>query len=41
MVIVQESYEGTIGRTLESLKQTLFSSSVLAATLIAFVKPAV
>jgi len=35
MVIVQESYEGTIGRTLESLKQTLFSSSVLAATLIA------
>ncbi len=35
MVIVQEPYDGVIGRSLERLKQTLFTSSMIAAGLIA------
>ena len=35
MVIGQESYDGSIGHTLEGLKQSLFSSSLMAGGLIA------
>jgi eukaryotic-like serine/threonine-protein kinase len=35
MVIVQESYDGAIGHTLERLKRSLFASSLIAGGLIA------
>ena len=35
MVIVQESYDGAIGRTLERLKRSLFAGSLIAGGLIA------
>ena len=40
IVIVQESYEGAIGRTLAHLRNTLFSRGLLAALLIAILSSA-